>query len=251
MLAAAEFPALEIYFHPQCFEAAGHFAGDDQSRARSFLEAANDPEADAVWFARGGYGSCRLLSRTLPRLESAAHRKTYIGYSDTGFLLAALSRQGVGLSAHGPMVTDVLREGGDEVARRVLRYLSAGAVPGDLAGEGAFAFNLTVLAHLRATPHLPDLQGAEVMIEDVDEHLYALDRSLFTVLASGALRGAKGLRLGRVSQIPENDVGFGEDVEAMAQRWCGEFGVPFLGRADIGHDAQNKIVTFPVGRAAA
>ncbi len=249
-LAAAEFPKLELNVLPQCFEADGHFAGSDESRAAGFLTAANDPEADAVWFARGGYGSCRLLSRVLPELGQAARRKTYIGYSDAGFLLAALAKGGFGRSVHGPMVTDILRGGGSDAARRVLRFLAGRLDPADTEAEGAFAFNLTVLAHLCATPHLPDLQGTDVLVEDVDEHLYALDRSFFSVMASGVLDRTRGLRLGRVSQIPENDIGFGEDAETMAKRWCDEFGVAYLGRADIGHDAGNKLVTFPVRSAA-
>src|SRR4051794_24606864 len=56
---------VEIFFHPQCFMSHGHFAGDDDTRARAFLEVANDDSTDAVWFARGGYGSCRIIEGTM------------------------------------------------------------------------------------------------------------------------------------------------------------------------------------------
>src|SRR5271166_2768954 len=55
----------EIVFHPQCFASHGHFAGDDAARAQAFLDIANDESYDAVWFARGGYGSCRVVEAIL------------------------------------------------------------------------------------------------------------------------------------------------------------------------------------------
>src|SRR6185436_3989043 len=80
----------EIVFHPQCFASHGHFAGDDDTRAQAFLDVANDASFDAVWFARGGYGSCRVAEAIVARLTAAARSKTYLGYSDAGMLLAAL-----------------------------------------------------------------------------------------------------------------------------------------------------------------
>src|SRR5580658_2072518 len=80
----------EIVFHPQCFASHGHFAGDDETRAWAFLDIANDEGFDAVWFARGGYGSCRLVESIMRGVTEAAKRKAYVGYSDAGMLLAAL-----------------------------------------------------------------------------------------------------------------------------------------------------------------
>src|SRR2546423_13096447 len=90
----------EIVFHPQCFVSHGHFAGDDATRAQAFLEIANDESYDAVWFARGGYGSCRVAEAIVRGLTEAARRKAYLGYSDAGALLAALYRAGVTGVAH-------------------------------------------------------------------------------------------------------------------------------------------------------
>src|SRR5215471_18235228 len=71
---------VQLRIHPQCFQSSGHFAGDDDLRARAFLEFANDDTLDAVWFARGGYGSGRITTRVLPGLTESARRKTYLGY---------------------------------------------------------------------------------------------------------------------------------------------------------------------------
>src|SRR4051812_32181303 len=99
----------EIIFHPQCFASHGHFAGDDETRARAFLDIANDESYDAVWFARGGYGSCRVAEAVMGRLTETARRKTYVGYSDAGILLATLYRAGFEGVAHGPVAQDILR----------------------------------------------------------------------------------------------------------------------------------------------
>src|SRR5260370_16844300 len=71
----------EIHFHPQCLASHGHFAGDDATRARAFLEIANDESYDAVWCARGGYGSCRVAEAVMRGLAQPATRKAYPGHS--------------------------------------------------------------------------------------------------------------------------------------------------------------------------
>ena len=249
-LAAAHFPQATLHIHPQCFAAEGHFAGSDATRLAAFLDCANDPAMDAVWFARGGYGSNRIAPAALAHLSSAAHAKTYLGYSDMGYLLAALYRAGVGHPAHGPMLADIRREGGEAAILRALGFL-CGATDGlepSLATtqHPIIALNLTTLAMLCGTPLMPDLAGHVVMVEEVSEHLYAIDRLFFHATAHlGEVSGGiAGLMLGRVSDIPENDRPFGATAQDIAQDWCQRRAIPFLGTADIGHDAANTIVPF-------
>lgn len=249
-LAKAEFPQVELSFASQCFEEHGHFAGEDAVRLSAFLAAANDPQVDAVWFAMGGYGAGRIAAPAMAGLTQAARAKTYLGYSDAGTLLAALYRGGIGHPVHGPLAGDIRREDGDEAVRRVLRYLSGEDVPleAGLDERPAVAFNLMTLAMLCGTEFMPDLSGHVVLVEEVAEHLYAVDRLFFHV--SQHLRGIAGLRLGRVSDVPENDRPFGMTEEEIARYWCERSGIPYLGRADIGHDAHNAIVPFGVARSA-
>ena len=108
------------------------------------------------------------------------------------------------------------------------------------------AFNLTVLSNLLGTAIEPDFTGRELLIEDVGEHHYRLDRTMFHVTGSAAVRQAAGLRLGRASDVPENDPIFGSDEEAIVRDWCGRSGLEYRGRADIGHDAGNRVVPFGV-----
>ena len=241
---AAQIPGLDLSFHPQCFLNDGHFAGSDVQRLAAFLECANDPTFDAVWFARGGYGSNRIAEDAVSQLGEAARGKAYLGYSDTGYLLAALYRAGIGQPVHAPMPGDIRRDGGAAAVSRTLHWLCgnrSGEEP-TLDAQPTVAFNLTTLAMLCATPLMPALPGHVVQIEEVSEHLYAVDRLFFHITAQ--LGGIAGLRLGRLGDVPENDVPFGQDEEAIAQHWCARTGIPYLGRADIGHDIDNKIVPF-------
>jgi muramoyltetrapeptide carboxypeptidase len=97
---------------------------------------------------------------------------------------------------------------------------------------------------LVGTPLMPDLAGHVVLLEEVAEHWYAVDRLLFHVTAALASMGAVGIRLGRISDVPQNDREFGMTVDQMVQDWCARRGLDWLGPADIGHDVENKIVPF-------
>jgi len=248
---AGEFPQLELHFHEQCFAEEGHFAGPDAVRLAALLECANDPAFDAIWFAKGGYGSNRIAADALVRFDRTAYDKTFLGYSDNGYLLAGAYAQGIGRPVHGPMPVDIRRDGGEAAVHRALAFLasdSSGLEP-SLDERPAAAFNLVTLAMLCGTELMPDLTGHVVMVEEVAEHLYAVDRLFFHVTQH--LRGIAGLRLGRISAVPENDRPFGSTAEDIARDWCGRAGIPFLGAADIGHDAANRIVPFGLARTPA
>ena len=238
----------EIIFHPQCFASYGHFAGDDKTRAQAFLDIANDASFDAVWVARGGYGSCRVAESIMCGLTGASKQKAYVGYSDAGMLLAALYRAGFTGVAHGPVAHDILRDGGDAAVARALAWMidqAPEALEPTVDGvKKTAAFNITVLSHLLGTPLEPDLAGHVLMLEEVNEAMYRIDRSLFHITASANVRRASGIMLGRCSNITPNEPDFGMNEEEIAQFWCQKAGIPWLGRADIGHDADNKIVPF-------
>lgn len=248
-LAARLYPSRrpEIWFHPQCFEAEGHFAGPDAVRAQAFLDVANDESFDVLWFGRGGYGSFRLVEAVLAGLKPAAAGKIYLGYSDAGAMLGALYNAGIGRIAHGPMPSDLFRAGGEGAIARVLAFLTEGdraALEPGIGATPTACFNLTILSHLIGTPHLPDLSGHVLMIEDVSEAMYRIDRALGQVTSTPALRQLAGLMLGRCSDVPPNDPDFVLDEEAVARFWCQRSGIPYLGRADVGHDVGNKVVPF-------
>jgi muramoyltetrapeptide carboxypeptidase len=127
----------------------------------------------------------------------------------------------------------------------VLNWLegdTSGVEPSLDGTRPAVAFNLITLAMLTGTPMMPDLTGHIVMVEEVAEHLYSVDRLFFHL--AGTLPRIAGLRLGSVSDIPENYVDFGQSDEEIAQYWCARAGIPYLGRALIGHNSANRVVPF-------
>ena len=248
-LARDEFPQLDLRFHDQCFVEDGHFAGADSVRLDAFLECANDPDVSAVWFAKGGYGSNRIARAAIEGLGDAAARKSYLGYSDCGTLLGALYRVGIGKPVHAPMPIDIKRDGGADAVRRSLAWLAAdrSGIEPHVGSDGApvAAFNLMTLAMLVGTEFMPDLSGHVVMIEEVAEHLYAIDRLMFHVTQHLAReQGIRGIRLGAVTHVPENDRPFGADAETIVRDWCARSGIAYLGRAEIGHTSSNRIVPF-------
>lgn len=245
---AAELGGIEPVFHPQCFLEEGHFAGTDAQRLAAFVDYANDPGFDAIWFARGGYGAGRIAEEGVAALGPDARGKIYMGYSDAGFLLAALYRAGFARVAHGPMPQDALRDGGGAAIRRALAWMSTGAEDAlepklDPARPHA-AFNLTVLGLLMGTKLEPDLAGHVLILEDVDEHAYRTDRAMFHLTGQAAICRVAGIRLGRFSAVPPNNPDFGATAEQIVRYWCERMSIPFLGEADIGHDAGNKVVPF-------
>jgi muramoyltetrapeptide carboxypeptidase len=235
----------ELAIHPQCFLTDGHFAGSDEVRLAALREVMADPAVDAIWYARGGYGSNRIAEAAAKDMPDEARGKTFLGYSDSGFLHAAL--HGAGLEvAWGPMPQDVLRDGGETAVGRALDWLvrrePAALEPG-LDGP-AMAFNLTVLAMLLGTSIAPKLGGIELLIEEVSEHHYEIDRLMFRLTSDANVRQVRQIRLGRVLDVPVNDRPFGAEEEAIVRDWCGRSGIPYGGRADIGHDAANRVVPF-------
>src|SRR5713226_10164796 len=178
----------EVVFHPQCFASHGHFAGDDETRAQAFLDIANDESYDAVWFARGGYGSCRVVEAVMCRLTEPSRRKAYVGYSDAGVLLAALYRVGFEAVAHGPVAQDILRDGGDAAVGRALAWMVDRSPevlePTVRSGKKSAAFNIMILCQILGTPLQPDLEGHVLMLEEVGEAMYRIDRSLFHITSN-------------------------------------------------------------------
>jgi muramoyltetrapeptide carboxypeptidase len=242
---------VQLVFHPQTFNKHGHFGGDDATRARALVEFANDPRLGALWFARGGYGACRIAEAVLPQLNAVAKKKRYLGYSDAGSLLALLYKAGFPHVAHGPMASDGTRH--EATGRRAVDWLVSGdraSLESSLLDDPrpAVAFNLTILNELVGTALEPDLSGHDIMLEEVSEALYRVDRMMFHLTGQASIRRAAGIRLGRVSDVTPNDPDFGLTAEEIVRYWCARSSIPYLGTADIGHDPDNKVVPFGVNR---
>ena len=146
------------------------------------------------------------------------------------------------------MPIDLTRENGASAVRRALSFLIERAPEAIelnvVAGVSYAAFNIMILHSILGTPLEPDLRGHVIMLEELNEYLYRIARALFHIMASPNVRKARGIRLGRISSIPDNDKPFGAEPVEMLKFWCARAGVAFLGSADIGHDVDNKVVPF-------
>ena len=243
---------VELHFHPQCFLQSGHFAGSDDARGLAFIEYANAPDIDMIWFARGGYGSMRLKDEVFERLDQNARAKAYLGYSDMGAVLSRLYKLQIGRPIHAPMPAEINRSNGEACISRVLDYVTGRSKDGletQIASpHPRIAINVTVLEHLIGTQWQPDLSGHVLMLEDVGEYEYAIDRKMFSLCNNANIRSVQGIAAGRFSSVPENDdIEFGASPIEIVRDWCRRSDIPYLGEADIGHDIGNKIVVWGKG----
>jgi len=205
-------------------DADGFLAGTDEARASGYRRLVIDPSVDAIFFARGGYGSSRILSRLDPA-EIAAHPKIHLGGSDLTALFAWLARTANLVTFYGPMVAVEMGSGADLDWERVLSgeapaehrfgpadVLQRGAAEGPLAGGC-----LSLLASLAGTPDAIRPAGGILFWEDVGEERYRLDRLLTQLERSGTLEGLLGMVIGSV--VP----GRGESPDAVRDYLRGRF----------------------------
>ena len=99
-------------------------------------------------------------------------------------------------------------------------------------------------ATVATLPQEPDFTGHVIMLEDVGEYMYRIDRYFFHVTSNANVKKCAGIRLGRCSAVPKNDPDFGMNEEEVARFWCEKLGIAYLGRAEIGHDSDNMVVPF-------
>ncbi len=222
-------------------------AGTVAERRADLVAALTDPGVDAVWFARGGYGTVHLLD-ALP--YGVLDGRPLLGFSDATALFAACWGRG-GRPVHAPVLHSLadhvdaaslaatrrfLQEGGPaELPGRHLRG-PAVAVEGPVVGG-----NLCVLASLVGTPWALDARGCILVLEEINEAPYKLDRLLTQLLAAGALDGVVGVALGSITGawMPPQADWTVEDVVLDVLSPLADRGVPIVGGLPVGHGAQN------------
>ncbi len=231
----------------------GYLAGDDARRAGELMQLVRDPSIDAIVCARGGYGCDRIL----PRLDALAFRdaaKPLVGYSDATALLL-WQRRCAGLAGfHGPM----LEYGGDQepdVLAGLVGQLTGEAEPPRLRGTGRCAGtacgplvggSLTLCAASLGTPWEIETEGVILLLEEVGERPYRVDRMLQQLRAAGKLAGLAGIGFGDLSSCVDDryETGVGEVVaEAVTS-----LGVPCVTELPFGHMRENA--AWPIGGRA-
>lgn len=223
-------------------------AGSPEERAADIMAMFEDPGIDAIICARGGYGG----NRVLPLLDYESIRnnpKIFVGYSDiTGFLTSFAQRSGL-VSFHGPMLTTYGREtvqynldtflqvlsGRDDIKIESVSDCQARCLREGTASGPLWGGNLTLVNERLGTPDQINTNGAILMLEDIDEKLYAFDRMMLHLKHSGSLNGIKGLIIGEMLEMGDSKVPYGKTTDEIVLDVCQDFDFPIISNFPCGH----------------
>ncbi len=245
---------LEAVVYPSAPASHRFLAGTDAQRLEDVQDAFDDPENDAVWALRGGYGTQRIVDR-LDLARQLVDPIPFIGFSDNTALHARHAMMGV-ISFHGPHAAPDFPPETERGFRSVVfadgvpgalkarpqdpqpRCLVAGRAEGRLLGG-----NLAMMASLCGTRDMPDTTGAILFLEDVGEPAYRIDRMLLQLQRADALAAVGGLAFGRFT-TPADDDG-SHPVGDVLTEYAEALGIPAVADLPFGHVEHNS--TLPVG----
>ncbi len=227
------------------------FSGTDQERSQDFQNALNDPETNAIWCAKGGYGTIRIVD-ALDFTKFLKHPKWIIGYSDITVLHARIHDLKV-LSLHATMPIDIttIKKKALSTLKKALAgtpisyKISAfhlnrkGVSKGQLIGG-----NLSVLYSMLGAPGAIDTNGKILFLEDLDEYLYHIDRMLINLKRNGYFNGLKGLIIGGMTQLHDNTIPFGKNYIEIILDITAEYDFPIAFNFPAGHIEDNRTLVF-------
>jgi muramoyltetrapeptide carboxypeptidase len=256
-------PALEkrghsVVLSPTVFDRIGYLAGNDEDRLAALYDMFERRNVDAVFASRGGYGASRILAR-VDCSRIAASRKPFVGFSDLTALQWLLFARDKFVTFSGPLAVEWAGGVAQESLEFLLRLLS-----GDISGNLLHGFptdglkvlrsgrcegtllpgNLTLIASLSGTPFLPALEGSILVLEEVGEPRYRLDRLLFHLRNAGVFERISGLLIGDMTHGAPNEEEVPSLEEIVLDATAG-FDFPILFGIPYGHGAVR--VTLPVG----
>jgi muramoyltetrapeptide carboxypeptidase len=237
---------LEPVFDEAVFARQRYLAGGDLQRIEQMRFALAEEETRAIWTARGGYGATRLLGAL--DVDSVAQAgKWLVGFSDTTALHCLWARAQLA-SVHGPNVTTLASWGCEAVEslfaallRREPLALTGETVTGGQARGPLLGGNLAVLTALAGTGFLPSFAGAVLLIEEVGERPYRIDRMLTQLAQAGALDRIVGVVVGQLVGCEEavDPTADYDALDIIAERLAG---VPMVAGVPVGHDDSSRAV---------
>ncbi len=244
-----------LKFADSCFKSERFLAGSDTLRATDIQAAFSDPETTIIMALKGGYGSLRLLDKLDYNLIRK-NPKPFVGFSDnTALNLALLAQAGLpsitGFNAsfmsrisQAPLLFQTLQEALTGHPQRFyhLKPLSHGHAKGRLIGG-----TLSLLCHLIGTPYLPDMKGAILVLEDVGEEPYKIDKMLTHLRLSGLFHLISGIVLGRFENCLSKDAADGS-VETVLGDHFSALSIPVMTGLPYGHTTDHAV--FPLGTQA-
>ena len=227
------------------------FAGNDDFRASVLQEYIDNEQIEAIWLARGGYGSIRIIDQ-LDITKFLKHPKWIIGFSDTTVIHGKLSRLSVP-SIHASMpfcfankTQEAKQSLLDALLGQPLHYFfpshklnRVGQMEGEIVGG-----NLSVLYSMMGSNTFPKLEDKILFIEEVDEYIYHIDRMMHALKRAGKLEHLKGLVVGGLTQIHDNPDPFGMTVEEVIAEAVSDYDYPVCFGFPAGHFDDNRAVFF-------
>lgn len=240
---------LNVLIGKNVFNQAGHFAGTDEERTLDLQNAINDPSISAIWSARGGYGTVRVLDK-LDYSKLRSNPKWIVGYSDITALHNDLHNLGIE-SIHALMCTS-LTEDLREVEKSISTFKKAlfGAnlkyeIKGDTLNKTGTASgqlvggNLTLLHTMLGSRSSINTDGKILFIEEIGEYAYHIDRMLQSLKRAGYFENCKGLVVGDISKVRKNTTPWGKPVKQLILDAFEEYDFPILFNFPAGHEKEN------------
>jgi muramoyltetrapeptide carboxypeptidase len=238
----------------------GYLAGEDAERLQDLHWAFTDPDIEAVWCARGGYGATRLLPSVDFR-RIARYPKPFIGYSDITALHIAIGQQAGLVTFHAPGISAELPLETLQHLRNVLvapqvpYTLQASVLAADPAPTTIYpgkargvliGGNLSLLAALVGTPFQPSFRGKVAFIEEVGEQPYRIDRLLTQLLQATDLRKAAGIALGTFVDCAPKEPEFSLSLSETLSLCLKPLGIPVVYGLPFGHMPEQAILPYGV-----
>lgn len=226
-------------------------AGQDWQRATDLQQMLDNPSIKAVWCAKGGYGTVRIIDR-IDFTKFRKKPKWIIGFSDATVLHSHINKMGiatvhgiVGISVSGatPEAIESFRKSlfGGRLEYRISphAYNKNGKAYGEIMGG-----NLSVLYSIMGSPSEADYKGKIIFIEDLDEYLYHIDRMMMNLKRNGYFKNVKGIIIGGMTKMRDNDIPWGHDALQIVQDIVKEYNIPVCYNFPAGHIKDNRALIF-------
>lgn len=223
------------------------FAGNDEARINDFQQMLNNPKIKAIWCARGGYGTVRIVDN-LDFSTFKKHPKWIVGYSDITVLHSHIHSFGIE-TLHATMPINI--ENNSKQSLETLKKSlfgknlsyeipsSEGNKPGNASGE-IVGGNLSVLYSLLGSKSAIKTDGKILFMEDLDEYLYHIDRMCMNLKRNGYFNNLKGLIVGEMSDMHDNEIPFGKTAEEIIMECVSDYDFPVVFNFPAGHLDDNR-----------
>lgn len=246
---------LNVRIAPHCLGRYHYFSGSDEQRLADFQDGLDDPSIKAILCARGGYGCVRMVEA----LNWDAFKKNptwIIGFSDVTVFHQQIHQLGIE-SIHGIMPLGFIE--GSDAAKETLKKslfgesftLEAAHVLGNIRGEARgnlVGGNMAIVTSLLGTSLSYSFKNNILVLEDIGEHVYKIDRMLYSLKLAGAFQEIKGLVLGGFTDMEDTDVPFGKTIKDLILEQVQDLGIPVAFDLPFGHISDNQALVF--GRTA-